>query len=243
MTKYELYTSFVDMQIKSGQGTPRWVVEKLDSMDELNELIDEKMVTVTHIPSKTGMMPDEYWIVPTGCYNLWNENNPMLSLTFVRKFLNIPEEGIFSEMKVDEDMYNKWLNDNNVDLGNILTLDNNYMSSYYKIHNTLPLTNSSMLDQEQLDYISEFKFNTARKAGVVDLKVEHLKELLMDRIPVNNQLIDQYEKIIRLISDDQKAEYQVPLDKCLYENEMEKAILKKIKNLDSNKLLSEINNC
>lgn len=245
MNKSEFYKSIVEMQSKTGQGVPKFVAENGDLMDELNELIDEKMVTVTCIPSLSVMFPDDYWIVPTGCYNLWTEKNHMLCLMYVRKFLNILEEddhgmNHYITYGKGKDEYLVWLDKNREQLSNMLTLESDYLIAYYNIHNTFPRDPSKLSDAE-VNYISEFKFTKEREKGTTQIRVKHLENLITERISVSNQLIENYEAIIRLTNGSQREEYEKSLSECLSEVSIEKAILKKIKNIDKEKLIEDIN--
>ena len=123
MRKEEFYNIVVDIYKKTGQGLAGFVTLKT-GREALDELVAEgKLKTYVNHYS---YLPDDEWICLTGVYCAEEDmqNGEGRALTFIRRYLNIPNDsGIEKKIqeyldanpkekeKLDND-YNTWLNKN-----------------------------------------------------------------------------------------------------------------------------------
>lgn len=129
-TKEEFYTKLIQIQKECGQGLSGIikVFGPLEYTRYLDEFIEEGLVVANDTDGSIWHPENNIFYTPIHGYNVWNEEYPMMCLTFVRKYLNIPDEFDEDNSCDDEFMakYNSWLEINKEQLEIMSNLEESY---------------------------------------------------------------------------------------------------------------------
>ena len=115
-SKAKVYSDIIDIQKKTGQGLSGLV--KLDSEIKhfIEELLEEGAIVENDTGSTIGHPYSSIFYTPKDGYNVWEDENPMRSLTFVRFYLNIlgDDEPFMTYKDIVKDpkiikLYSDWL--------------------------------------------------------------------------------------------------------------------------------------
>lgn len=136
-SKSELYTAIIEMQQGSGQGMSGLVPAYMPNADIwMEELIQEGLVKEIHDGGSMGHPMSNKWYLPTEGYCVWEEENKMLALSFVRFYLGLIEkeaesivENSISDFTQNPEVlekYLEWLNKNKSELEIMMNLSTIY---------------------------------------------------------------------------------------------------------------------
>ncbi len=135
--KGELYASIVEMHQGSGQGMSGLVPAFMPNATIwMEELIEEGLIKEHDDGGTIGHPMSNRWYYPTQGYSVWNEENSMLALSFVRFYLGLVGEvaesiveNSFSDFSRNPEVlerYLEWLKKNKTDLEVMLNLSSIY---------------------------------------------------------------------------------------------------------------------
>jgi hypothetical protein len=121
MTKTELLNAIINITRETGQGLTGVLIRAKGLGDIVDELIEEGKITSTI--DRYNHLPDDEWLLPVGCYNMWKDDvygksGNGWSLTFIRMYLGIDDLGLgmkpIDALKNVDLMkgYSKWLEQN-----------------------------------------------------------------------------------------------------------------------------------
>jgi len=192
--KGEFYSSMVRLHKKCGQGTSGIVRMNVQYNSYMDELIEEGLMTVTHSGGSIGHPESNQWYVPTGVYNVWQDEGTDGEyqkfkgryLRFVRFFLGILEaEETRTMLSSPEFMqkYAEWLERNKEALDTMINQDEAYPGSTVLSNDVIQWA------MEKKWYEENLPIKTCYKQSV-----EGMNSTDQQIISMTNELIDLYKK-------------------------------------------------
>lgn len=183
-SKGELYTSIIEMHQGSGQGMSGLVPAFMPNASTwMKELIEEGLIKEHDDGGTIGHPMSNRWYYPTQGYSVWNEENSMLALSFVRFYLGLVEqeaesivENSFRDFSRNPEVlekYMEWLKKNKTELEVMLNLSTIY-------------SGNTEIDTETIDRIKD-RADYKKNKSVYDF-VETENEM----ISISNRLLKLY---------------------------------------------------